>query len=84
MQLEIPSLDTAQIIVVGPTRCGKSAVMAAIERALLDTFRTQVASLDLVIERGLSQPDKPSPEDVDSIRKTVWVLREVNIPRIRI
>lgn len=75
--IQINCTDVAHIFVTGPTGIGKSVLMARIERMLKEEFQAHVVSLDLEQERRLSNPDKPAPHDLKSIKETIWVLREV-------
>lgn len=74
IEIEVPNL--AHVIVTGPTQCGKSLVLARIERVLREEFGAQTLSRDLEKERNLGTPDDPADWELKMAAKTTWVLSE--------
>jgi energy-coupling factor transporter ATP-binding protein EcfA2 len=74
IQIEVP--DVAHVIVTGPTQCGKSLVLARIERVLREEFGTVTVSRDLQQERNIGSPDTPADWELKMAAKTTWVLSE--------
>lgn len=75
-------MDRIEVTVTGPTGCGKSLVLAAIDRAIRGLGTKLVLSEDLEKERRLNNPDNPPDWELESLRtKTYVVLTEKNIPR---
>ena len=70
------------ITVSGITGSGKSAVLAAIERLLMQEFRiTTISSPDLAAERRLANPDSPTLAEIQNLSNYDWLLTEHNLPR---
>lgn len=74
IQIEVP--DVAHVIVSCPMQCGKSLVLARIERVLREEFGAQTVSRDLEQERNLGNPDTPADWELKMAAKTTWVLSE--------
>lgn len=74
IEIEVPNV--AHVIVSGPTQCGKSLVLARIERVLREEFGAQTVSRDLEQERSLGNPDNPAGWEQKLAAKTTWVLSE--------
>lgn len=72
--IEVP--DVAHIVVTGPTQCGKSLVLARIERVLREEFGAQTVSRDLEQERRMGNPDSPADWELKMAAQTTWVLSE--------
>lgn len=75
-KVEIVVPDVAHVIVTGPTQCGKSLVLARIDRVLREEFGAQTVSRDLAEERSIGNPDKPADWELKMAAKTTWVLSE--------
>lgn len=76
VMVEVP--DVAYVVVVGSVQCGKSVLLARIERLLRDEFGANTVSRTLDQERRLSNPDFPAVWETDVVGKTLWVLSEHN------
>ena len=74
IHIEVP--DVAHVIVTGPTQCGKSLVLARIERVLREEFGAVTVSRDLQHERKIGNPDSPADWELNMAAKTTWVLSE--------
>jgi len=74
IEIEVPNV--AHVIVSGPTQCGKSLVLARIERVLREEFGARTVSRDLEQERNLGTPDNPADWELKLAAKTTWVLSE--------
>lgn len=75
-KIEIHVPDVAHVVVTGPTQCGKSLVLARIERVLREEFGAQTVSRDLEQERRIASPDSPADWELKMAAKTTWVLSE--------
>jgi len=75
-ELKIKVPNVANIIVTGPTQCGKSIVMDRIEKALRSEFGANVISEDLRIERNGNDYDELEDWQKEMVKKTTWVLSE--------
>ena len=71
------------ITVSGITGSGKSKVLAAIERLLMQEFRiTTISSPALAAERRLANPDAvPTLAEIQNLSNYDWLLTEHNVPR---
>ena len=81
MEIEMPKIkievpNVAHVVVTGPTQCGKSLVLARIERVLREELGAQTVSRDLDQERNLGNPDTPADWELKMAAKTTWVLSE--------
>lgn len=76
IEIEVPNV--AHVIVSGPTQCGKSLVLACIERILREEFGAQTVSRVLEQERNIGTPCKPAGWELKSVEKTTWVLSEAS------
>lgn len=74
IEIEVPNV--AHVVVTGPPQCGKSLVLARIERVLREEFGAQTVSRDLEQERNLGNPDTPADWELKMAAKTTWVLSE--------
>ena len=74
IEIEVPNV--AHVVVTGPTQCGKSLVLARIERMLREELGAQTVSRDLELERNLSRPDTPANWELKLAAETTWVLSE--------
>lgn len=73
------SIDQIEIIVKGPTGCGKSGVMDTIIEAIKVQYgpHVQIASYDMSVERNLVGESLNQPDPA----KVVFVVREENVGR---
>lgn len=69
----------ATVVVTGPTQCGKSVVLARIDRVLREEFGAQTVSKDLEQERNIGNPDNPADFELQLVSKTTWVLSEKQV-----
>lgn len=74
-------MNRIEVNVSGPTQCGKSIVLAAIDKALRDLGVEFRLSGDLEIERNLANPDSPAEWELEILKNAYIVLTETNIPR---
>jgi predicted AAA+ superfamily ATPase len=74
-------MNRIEINVSGPTQCGKSIVLAAIDRALRDMGIQFRLSEELEQERNMGHPDKPEDWEMEMLSKSYVVLSETNSPR---
>lgn len=74
IEIEVPNIG--HVVVSGPVQCGKSLVLARIERVLREEFGANTVSLDLEMERKLATPDASADWEVKMAGKTTWVLTE--------
>lgn len=72
-------MNRIEINVSGPTQCGKSIVLAAIDRALKDLGVRFTLSAELEAERRLSNPDQPADWEMEMLNSSYIVLTETNI-----
>jgi len=75
-ELNIKVPNVANIVVTGPTQCGKSIVMDRIAKALESEFGANVVSEDLRIERNGNNYDNLDDWQKKMVAKTTWVLSE--------
>ena len=75
-KIEISIPDVAQIVITGPVQCGKSVVLARIEKMLREEFRANTVSADLSAERRVGSPDNPADWESKMVGKTAWILSE--------
>ena len=78
-KIEINIPDVAQIIIVGPAQCGKSIVLARIEKMLRKEFGASTVSSGLSNERRTANPDNPEDWESKMVGKTTWVLTERSV-----
>jgi ABC-type polar amino acid transport system ATPase subunit len=76
-KIEITVPDVAHVVVSGPTQCGKSIVLARIERMLHEEFGAHTISHDLDAERRAGDLDDPKDWEKRMVKQTTWVLTEV-------
>jgi predicted AAA+ superfamily ATPase len=74
-------MNRIEINVSGPTQCGKSIILAVIDRALRDQGIQFRLSEELEHERNMGTPDRPEPWEREMLSKSYVVLTETNIPR---
>lgn len=77
MNITVNIPDVAQVIVTGPTQCGKSIIAERIRQVLSDEFGATAV---------VAQPDPASGGCAEwerkIIRDTLWVVSEKNQPRL--
>lgn len=69
----IPNI--AHIVITGPTQCGKSIVLERISQILRDEFGAWIINLEGQ-KNAPPDLDKLQPWELDTVRKTTWVLSE--------
>jgi hypothetical protein len=74
-------MNRIEINVSGPTQCGKSILLAAIDRTLREMGIQFRLSPELESERNLSCPDNPASWEIEMLSRSYVVLTETNIPR---
>ena len=73
-------MNRIEINVSGPTQCGKSILLAAIDRTLRDMDIRFRLSEELEQDRNMGHPDKPEDWEIEMLSKSYIVLSETNIP----
>ena len=73
-------MNRIEINVSGPTQCGKSIILAAIDRTLRDMGIQFRLSEELEQERNMGNPDKPEGWEFEMLSKSYIVLSETNAP----
>ncbi len=73
-------MNRIEVIVTGPTGSGKSIILAAIAQAL-KKLEVNFLSPDLELERALNNPDQQCAWEMDMVRSSYVVLKEVNQSR---
>lgn len=77
---EIKLPDVCQIIISGPTQCGKSIASAAIRDALKERFGAEVVIIDKDAQ-GIEQNAEAEGWERRMAGSTVWVVSEANESR---
>lgn len=73
-------MNRIEINVSGPIQCGKSIILAAIDRTLRDMGVQFRLSEELEQERNMGHPDNPEDWETAMIGKSYVVLSETTIP----
>lgn len=79
-KIEVSTPNVANIVVVGPTQCGKSIVLEKIARMLKDEFGATLVNIEAE-KNGHEEIDNLRDWQTSLVRNTVWILSETNVPR---
>lgn len=77
---QIKTPDVCQIIISGPTQCGKSIASAAIRDVMRERFGAEVVIIDKDAQ-SIPEGEEHDGWERRMVGDTVWVISEDNEPR---